>query len=232
MMKTVLISDIPIQIHRKKIKNMHLYVKPPSGEVTVSAPLKMTDEAIERFVLSKLSWIEKQVNKFKNQPHQFEREYLSGETLYIWGKPHYIQTEYGLKNSLTLSGDKAILTVRKESTATQREKFVREWYRELLKTEVALLLPKWEKITGLKAATWQIKHMTTRWGTCNVKTGKIWLSLQLAKKPPECLEYVILHELTHFIEKKHNERFTSHMDKHMPMWKEVKAMLNGKAKTV
>ena len=120
-----------------------------------------------------------------------------------------------------------ILTVRKESNVTQRENFIREWYRELLKEEIMRLLSKREKITGLKAAMWQTKYMTTRWGTCNVKTQKIWFNLQLAKKTPECLEYIILHELIHFVEKMHNERFVSLMDKYMPMWREVKATLNG-----
>jgi len=189
----------------------------------------MSDEAIERFVRTKSSWIKKQIAKFDNQLRQSEREYVSGETLYVWGKQYYIQTEHGNKNSITLSGDKAVLTVRKESSAEQRENYVREWYRELLKVEIAHLLPKWEKTTGLKSMSWQTKYMTTRWGTCNPETRKIWLNLQLAKKTPECLEYVILHELIHLVEKKHNEKFVSLMDKYMPMWREVKATLNGQA---
>ena len=224
---TLYISGIPVEVCKKDIKNMHLYVKPPNGYVTVSAPLTMNDEAIERFVRTKTSWIKKQVTKFDNQPRQSEREYVSGETFYVWGRQYYLQTKYGNKNMLILSGNKAILTVRKESTAEQREKFVREWYRGLLKAEIERVLPKWEKITGLKATSWQTKYMTTHWGTCNTKTGKIWLNLQLAKKNHECLEYIILHELTHLIEKNHNERFVSHMDKYMPMWREVKATLNG-----
>lgn len=221
------VSGIPIEVRKKNIKNMHLYVKPPNGNVSVSAPLAMSDAAIERFVRTKTSWIKKQVTKFENQPRQSEREYVSGETLYVWGKQYYLQTEYGSKNALLIFGDKAVLTVRKESSAEQREAFIREWYRGLLKEEIAKQLPKWEEKTGLHASGWQTKYMTTRWGTCNTKTGKIWLNLQLAKKTPECLEYVILHELIHILEKSHNERFTSLMDKYMPMWKEVKATLNG-----
>ncbi len=224
---TLNISGITIEVCKKNIKNMHLYVKPPNGNVMVSAPLSMSDEAIERFVRTRLSWIKKQINKFDNQPRQSEREYVSGETLYVWGKQYYLQTKYGKKNSLALAGDKAILTVRKDSTSKQREHFVREWYRELLKAEIAKLLPKWEKIAGLKATSWQTKYMTTRWGTCNTKTGKIWINLQLAKKTPECLEYIILHELIHLFEKKHNKRFVSLMDKYMPMWREIKVTLNG-----
>jgi len=206
---------------------MHLYVKPPNGKVSVSAPNTMSDEVIERFARTKISWIKKQVIKFDNQLRQSEREYISGETLYVWGKQYYLQTNYGNKNSLVLSGDKAVLTVRKESTAKQRENFVREWYRELLKAEITRVLPKWEKMTGLKAKYWQTKYMTSRWGTCNMKTGKIWLNLQLAKKTQECLGYVILHELIHLIEKSHNERFVFLMDKYLPMWREVKVALNG-----
>ncbi|MFA5689072.1 MAG: SprT family zinc-dependent metalloprotease [Kiritimatiellales bacterium] len=221
------VSGILIEVHKKNIKNMHLYVKPPDGHVTVSVPLSMSDAAVERFVRTKTSWIKKQITKFDNQPRQSEREYVSGETLYVWGKQYYLQTEYGTKNSLVLSGDKAILTVRKESSVEQHKNFVREWYRELLKAKVEQLLPKWEKITGVKVSGWQTKYMTTRWGTCNTKTGKIWLNLQLAKKTPECLEYVILHELVHFIEKKHDEKFIALMDRYMPMWKEIRITLNG-----
>ena len=223
------ISGIPIEVCKKNIKNMHLYVKPPNGAVTVSAPLVMSDEVIERFVRTRVSWIRKQIDKFDNQPRQSEREYVSGETLYVWGKQFFLQTEYGNRYSLKLSGEKAILTTRKESTAAQRENFVREWYREQLKVEIARLLPKWEQRTGLKCTSWQTKYMSTRWGTCNAKTGKIWLNLQLAKKPHQCLEYVILHELIHLVAKYHNERFVSLMDKYMPMWREVKATLNAQA---
>jgi predicted metal-dependent hydrolase len=221
------ISGIPIEVCKKNIKNMHLYVKPPDGYVTVSAPLSMSDLAIERFVRTKTGWIKNQIDKFDNQPRQSEREYVSGETLYVWGKQYYLKTEYGNKNSLVLSGDKAVLTVRKESSSEQRKKFVREWYRKLLKAEITRLLPKWEKVTRLKALDWQTKYMTTRWGTCNTKAGKIWLNLQLVKKTPECLEYIILHELVHLVEKRHNEKFVALMDKYMPMWREVKATLNG-----
>ena len=206
---------------------MHLYVKPPDGKVIVSAPISMKDEAIERFVRTKMNWIKKQIAKFDEQPRQSEREYVSGETLYVWGKQHYLRTEYGNKNSLILSGDRAVLTVRKESTAEQRGNFVREWYRKLLKTEIRRLMPKWESITGLKASNWQTKYMITKWGACNTETGKIWLNVQLAKKSFECLEYVILHELVHLVERKHDEQFISLMDKYMPMWREIKTSLNG-----
>ena len=221
------VSGIPIEIIKKNIKNIHLSVLPPDGKVRVSAPTTVSDESLEMFVRTKIGWIRKQQEKFENQPRQSERQYVSGETLYLWGKQYFLQVEYSYKgNSLILDGDKAILTVRKESTAKQRENFVNEWYRERLKSEIERLLPKWETITGLKCSSWQTKYMTTRWGTCNTQTRKIWLNLQLAKKPVECLEYVILHELAHTKVKNHGADFIAIMDKYMPYWRETKKKLN------
>lgn len=223
----VLISDIQIEIIKKDIKNMHLSVLPPDGKVRVSAPNNLSDESIIMFVKTKLGWIKKQQEKFELQPRQSEREYVSGETLYVWGHQYFLQVEYNQKkNSLVLEGNKAILSVRKESTAKQREKFVNEWYRSLLKTEVEKYLPKWEAITGLYCDSWQSKYMTTKWGTCNTSTRKIWLNLQLAKKPIECLEYVILHELAHLKVKNHGPDFVAILDLYMPYWRECKKMLN------
>ena len=221
------ISGIKIELQKKNIKNLHLVVAPPDGKVRVSAPLAMPDDAIVMFVRTKLGWIRKQQAKFESQPRQSEREYVSGETLYVWGRQYFLQVEYSYKgNSLVLDGNKAILTVRKESTAKQREAFVNEWYRGLLKEEVEKYLPKWEKITGLHCSSWQSKYMTTRWGTCNTNTRKIWLNLQLAKKPIECLEYVILHELAHLKVKNHGAEFVTILDQYMPYWRELKKQLN------
>ena len=223
----IVISNIPVEVVRKNIKNMHLSVLPPDGRVRVSAPTQLTDEAITMFVRTKLGWIKKQQEKFQQQPRQSERQYVSGETLYVWGKQYFLQVEYSYKgNVLTLSGDKAILTVRKESSPTQRESFVNEWYRNLLKQEVAKYLPKWEKTTGLYCSSWQSKYMTTKWGTCNPTSKKIWLNLQLAKKPIECLEYVILHELAHLKVHNHGPEFTAILDQYMPYWREHNRRLN------
>ena len=223
----IIVSNISVEVIRKNIKNMHLSVLPPDGRVRVSAPTQLTDEAITMFVRTKLGWIKKQQEKFQQQPRQSERQYVSGETLYVWGKQYFLQVEYSYKgNALTLSGDKAILTVRKESSPKQRESFVNEWYRNLLKQEVAKYLPKWEKTTGLYCSSWQSKYMTTKWGTCNPTSKKIWLNLQLAKKPIECLEYVILHELAHLKVHNHGPEFTAILDQYMPYWREHKRRLN------
>ena len=156
-------------------------------------------------------------------------KYVSGEELYVFGKPYLLKVKHGCKrNSLMLQGNEAILTVRKESTVKQREAFINEWYRALLKEQIGVYLPKWEKITGLYSDSWQIKNMKTRWGTCNTRIRKIWLNLQLAKKPVECLEYVILHELAHLKVPNHGKDFIAIMDQYMPDWRAVRARLNGK----
>lgn len=221
------ISGIPVEVNRKNIKNLHLSVLPPDGKVRVSSPMHLSDESIAMFVRTKLSWIKKQQEIFHNQPRQTERQYVSGETMYVFGKQYFLRVEYSYKgNSLVLSGDNAILTVRKESTAQQRENYVNEWYRGLLKDKIAVYLPKWQKITGLYCASWQTKYMTTRWGTCNTEAKKLWFNLQLAKKPLECLEYVILHELAHLKVKNHSKEFVAILDLYMPNWREIKRKLN------
>ena len=221
------ISGITIDIQKKNIKNMHLAVLPPDGKVRVSAPMRLSDESIAMFVRTKLGWIKKQQEKFALQPRQSEREFISGETLYVFGKQYFLRVMYSYKgNSLVLNGNEAVLTVRKESTARQREAFVNEWYRDLLKEKISIYLPKWEQITGLYCDSWQTKYMTTRWGTCNTNTRTIWFNLQLAKKPIECLEYVILHELAHLKVKNHGKDFIAILDMYMPYWRETKKLLN------
>lgn len=223
----ILVANIPVEVVKKNIKNLHLSVLPPDGKVRVSAPETLSDDAIAMFVRTKIGWIRKQQEKFELQPRQSERQYVSGETLYVWGRQYFLRVEYSYKgNALVLSGDNAILTVRKESTVKQRGTFVNEWYRTLLKAEVEKYLPKWERITGLQCSSWQSKYMTTKWGTCNTSTGKIWLNLQLAKKPIECLEYVILHELIHLKVRNHGPEFVTEMNRYMQNWHEIRNQLN------
>ena len=221
------INGIEIRIHRKKIKNLHLYVKPPDGHVEISAPLEISEQTLELFARTRLSWIRKQKAKFDQQPRQTERQYVSGETLYLWGQKYYLTVQYSNRgNSLILVGNRAFLTVRKESNSQQRENFVNGWYREILKLEIEKRLPELEKSSGFHCNSWQVKYMTTRWGTCNTKTKKIWLNLQLAKKPLVCLDYIILHELVHLAIRNHSESFTAMMDQLMPAWREVRNRLN------
>jgi hypothetical protein len=219
------VSNITIDVCRKNIKNIHLSVMPPDGEVRISAPLNLSDEAIKIFIRTKVAWIKKQQEKFANQARLGKREFISGESLFVFGKQYYLQVQHGVKNSFELNAKNAVLTVRKESSAEQREAFVNEWLREKLKSQIENKLPKWEKITGLVCCGWQTKLMQTKWGSCNPE-GKIWFNLLLAHAPERCLDYIILHELLHLKVRHHNKDFMALMDKYMPYWEEVRKELN------
>lgn len=222
----IILAGINIDVQKKKIKNLHLYVKPPFGSVHISAPFLMTDKSIELFARTNLGWIKKQVNKFTSQSRFTERQYITGETVYIWGKQYFLEFIASRRNSFALKGEKCILSMRQNSTVTQREKYLREQYRNLLKTEVNRLLPEWEKKTNLHCSEWRTKYMETKWGTCNTKNNRIWFNIQLAQKNLECLEYVILHELAHTKVRNHGKEFKAIMDLYMPNWKEIQNTLN------
>ena len=225
----IVISGIPIDIQKKNIKNMHLYVKPPDGHVIISAPVTMDDKAIEVYARTNLSWVKKQIKRFQEQPRSSKRQYVSGETLYVWGKQYFIKfVPDNKKNSFTLQGDQAILSMSAESTVKQRENFMREQFRTVLKQEIEHRLPKWEHITDLHCEEWQTKYMVTRWGTCNTEKKKLWFNLQLAQKPIECLDFVILHELIHLRTRKHDATFIAYMDLYMPNWREIRNELNSR----
>lgn len=223
----ICVSGIDVTIEKKDIKNLHLYVKPPLGEVFVSAPKNLNDESIRVFVISKISWIKKQQAKYKNQARHTKREFVSGESIFVWGRRYNLDVIYSNKeNNITLRRNKFILQVRENSTIEQRENYVNEWYREQLKTAAEPLMQKWEDTIGVYANEWKTKNMHTKWGTCTVNAKRVWLNLQLTKKTPECLEYVIVHELCHLLEKNHNDRFKGYMDEYYPNWQNVKEQLN------
>jgi hypothetical protein len=224
----LIISNIEIEVYKKKIKNLYLSVLPPKGKVRISAPESMNEEAIRMFAVTKISWIHKQQEKFKNQPRQSEREYVSGESVYLWGKRYRLEVVYSNRcNDIQLKRDRLILQVREASTTEQREKILNAWYQQHLKKEIPLVLKKWQKSIGVMASDWGVKNMKTRWGTCNVKDKRIWLNLQLAKKPHQCLEYVVVHELVHLFEKNHTKAFVAYMDSFLPDWRTTKEELNG-----
>lgn len=221
------VGGIPIELQRKKIKNLHLYVLPPDGKVRVSAPLRLSGERIAEFVSSKLDWIHRQQAKLADKPQVPVPVYQTGETVFLFGKPFPLSVECGDgKTSVHQEEEFVILHIRQGSTAEQRKTAVNEWYRALLKEKITLLLPEWERITGLYSDSWQIKNMKTRWGTCNTQTKKIWLNLRLAEKPVECLEYVILHELAHLKVAGHGKDFEAVLNRYMPDWRERRERLN------
>ena len=222
------VGNIEALVFRKPIKNLHLAVLPPVGKVRVSAPLTMKDDAIRTLLATRIAWIKKQQIKFEGQERQTRREYVSGESHYYWGKRYRLEVIYEDKSSkVSIKGkDKILLSVRPNSDRMKREQVMIEWYRKELRKVAHDLLEQWQKILGINAHEWGIKRMKTRWGTCNQKAGRIWLNLELAKKPEHCLDFIIVHEMTHLLEKNHNDRFKAHMDTFLPRWRQFKEELN------
>lgn len=222
----ITIGGIDVLVNKKNIKNMHLSVKPPLGNVVVSAPLLMSKNSIENFVRLNLTWIKRQQEKFKKQLRMTARQYVSGETYYIWGRQFFLEFLPSSKNVFKIDGNKIILEMKENSTVEQREHFMRGQFRQILNKQLDRLVPKWEAITELYCDSYRTKYMLTRWGTCNPKAKRIWINLQMVEKPLECLEYVILHELMHLEVSNHGKDFTAHLEKYMPDWKGRKNLLN------
>ena len=223
----ITVSGIDVQVNKKNIKNMHLSVKPPLGNVVVSAPLLMSQKSIENFVRLNSGWIKKQQEKFINQPRMTARQYVSGETYYVFGKQFFLEFVSASKKSFKIDGNKIVLGMKADSTVEQREKFVREKFRQILIEQLERLIPKWEKTTNLYCESFKTKYMLTRWGTCNSKAKRIWINFQMVEKPLDCLEYIILHELIHLKISNHGKDFINMMNQFMPDWKDRKNLLNG-----
>lgn len=221
-------SSLTIDVVRKNIKNMHLAVYPPTGRVRIAAPLRVNDEAIKLFAISKISWIRRHQRSFELQERQVPREYIERESHYFLGKRYLLRIkENNSSNKVELRTKTYIdLFVRPNSTIEQRQTIIYEWYRNELKKQVQPLIEKWQKQIGVTVDDWQIKQMKTKWGTCNIEKKRVWVNLELAKKPIHCLEYIIVHELIHLIERHHNEKFLSLLERHLPQWKFYREELN------
>lgn len=224
----IAIANLEIDVIRKNIKNMHLAVYPPTGRIRLSAPQRTDAEVVRLFAISKLAWIKKHVKNFKEQPRETKRQYVTGESHYFLGNRFLLKVvEHNGYSKVDLSGVKHIQLKVKSGTSTEeRGSIMKEWYRKELKKIVPDLIEKWEKIIGVKANDWGIKHMRTKWGACNTDEKRIWLNLELAKKPMNCIEYIIVHELVHLLERHHNENFVKHMDQFMPKWRMYRDELN------
>lgn len=221
-------QDIRVKIVRKNIKNLHLAVYPPDGMVRVSVPRHITNDNVRLAVVSKLSWIRKQQAKFASQPRQSKREMVSGESHYLFGKRYLLEVveRHGRHEIIEKNNNTLILYVNPGTTEANRRLVLNEWYRNQLKQRIPGLLKKWQPVVGKAAREWGVKRMKTRWGTCNPRAQRIWLNLELAKKPQECLEYVLVHELAHLIERHHNDNFKKLMDNFMPKWRMYRDLLN------
>ncbi len=226
-MPKVEIGSIAMQLNRKAIKNLHISVLPPDGRVRVSAPESMTETAIRMAVISRIPWIKKQQSDFAKQPRQSDREMVSGECHYLWGRRYRLNLiERSGKHEIKLGRGRLHLYVNPATTLENKALVLSSYYRDALKVRIAELLPVWEDKIGVTAADWGVKKMKTKWGSCNIQAKRIWLNLELAKKPPECLEYILVHELVHLLERNHNKRFKGYMDKLLPDWRERRDLLN------
>ncbi|MGY2133213.1 M48 family metallopeptidase [Hymenobacter sp. HD11105] len=228
-MTHVQISGLEVELVRKNIRSLRLTVYAPDGKVRVAAPLRTPASTIEEFVAARRNWIQKHQAKFAARERPVALSYVTGETHFYQGKGYELQV-------LSTAG-RARVVLREElgqlelhlpadSTTAQREQLLTTWYRAQLKAQLPALLTKWEPVVGKQAASWGVKQMKTRWGTCNIQAKRIWLNLELIKRPLACLEYVVVHELVHLHERYHNARFWGFMDQFMPEWRTYKAELS------
>lgn len=221
------VSGVSVEVVRKEIKNLHLGVYPPEGRVRVAVPLKIDDEAVRLAVISKLGWIKRKQKEFAEQPRQSQREMVSGESHYYLGQRYRLNViEHSGANLVRLKGKTIDLYVRPNADQARREAVLSQWYRQQIKDLIPELLARWEPVVGVQAAEWGVKKMKTRWGTCNIGARRIWLNLELAKKPIQCLEYILVHELVHLLERRHNDRFRDLMDQFLPQWRLHRDILN------
>ena len=226
-MEQLSLGDIIVDIEIKDIKNIHLSVYPPVGKVRIAAPLRMNLDTIRIYAISKLGWIKKQQQKFLSQVREAPREYLNKEGHYFLGKRYLLKViEQEAPSMVTVKHKTIELHVRPNTNMKKMHSIMEEWYRVQLKELVPPVIKKWEKIMEVSTNEFAIKKMKTKWGTCNLEAKRIWLNLELAKKPFHCIEYIIVHEMVHLLERNHNAKFIAYMDHYLPEWKQLRKELN------
>ena len=226
-MDTIQLGDLVIEVELKDIKNVHLSVYPPLGRVRIAAPLRMDMDIIRVYAISKLKWIKKQQEAFQKQERETPREYLTRESHYFKGERYLLKVvEHEGSPKIQLKKKEIQMFVRPDTSQEKKREILDEWYRSELKRIIPPLIERWEKTIGVEVNEYGIKKMRTKWGTCNHTAKRIWLNLELSKKPLYCLEYIVVHELLHIIEPSHNDRFVALLDDHMPKWKFYRDELN------
>jgi hypothetical protein len=227
MVSQIQLGDIAVDVVLKDIKNVHLSVHPPTGRVRISAPKRMKIDTIRVFAISKLDWIKRQQTKLREQERETPREYVDRESHWVWGKRYLLTvSESDQPPSIELKHSRMVLRVRPGTDEGKRQVLVEEWYRGRLKEAVPPLLERWQPLLGVEVERFFVQRMKTKWGSCNPEARTIRLNTELAKKPPECLEYIVVHELVHLLEPTHNARFVALMDRFMPKWHFHRQVLN------
>jgi hypothetical protein len=224
----ITVSGIHVEIHRKAIKNLHVGVYPPEGKVRVAAPLHLDDEAVRLAVVSRLGWVRRQQKNFGDQQRQSAREMVTGESHFFEGSRYRLDVIENPGNPKVLVRDNNTLElhVRPGTDRSGRQKVLDRWYRHQLKARIPGLLDRWQPIAGVNVTDCRVKRMKTRWGSCSIEAKRIWLNLELIKKPTTCLEYILVHEMIHLMERHHTARFRDLMDQFMPDWRVRRDELN------
>ena len=227
-MNQITVSNITVDVVHKDIKNMHLAVYPPTGRVRIAAPLRVNDDAIRLFAISKIGWIKRHQRKFEYQERITPREYKERESHYFQGRRYLLRIkDTNGAGFVDLKGKTYLdLFIRENASFENKQRVINEWYRKELKNIIPKLIEHWEKKIGVKVNFYGIRQMKIKWGSCNIEKTRIWLNLELAKKPIHCLEYILVHEMIHLLERNHNNRFKSYMDNFLPNWKQIKDELN------
>ncbi len=227
MVRQIKLGDIAIDVVQKNIKNVHLSVYPPAGRVRISAPSRMKLDTIRVFAVSRLVWIRQQQKRIRSQEREPARQYLDRESHYLWGQRYLLKViEVDQSPSIELKHRRIELRVRPGTNAERKQALMESWYRDQLRQAVPALIEKWQPLLHVKVARFFVQRMKTRWGSCNPRARTIRLNTDLAKKPPECLEYIVLHEMAHLREPNHGARFVALMDHLMPHWPHSRAELN------
>ena len=227
MVTVLYLGDTAVEVVKKDIKNLHLSVHPPTGRVLISAPLRMSLETIRVFAISKLSWIKQHQKKQVEQDREPPREYLDRESHYVWGRRYLLRiVELQAPPRVDLQHRRLVLQVRPGASEGKKQAVLDEWYRVEVKKALPSLIAKWEQLLGVKVERCFVQKMKTKWGSCNAESKSIRLNTDLAKKPPECLEYIVVHEMVHLLVRGHGNRFTSLMELYFPNWRIVRQILN------
>lgn len=227
MASRLTLDDITIDVVLKDIKNVHLSVNPPTGRVRIAAPLRTSQDVIRVFAISKMGWIRKQQAKLREQDRETPREYVDRESHYLWGRRYLLKLiEVDRAPSVELKHSRMILRVRAGTDVRGRRAAMDGWYREQVKSAVPPLIAKWEPLMRVKVERFFVQRMKTKWGSCSPVARSIRLNTDLAKKPRECLEYLVVHEMVHLLEPTHNERFVALMETFIPKWRYYRGLLN------
>lgn len=224
---TIELGDIAIAVVRKNIKNIHLRIYPPAGNVLISAPLRMNLDTIRVFAVSKLDWIAKHQQKIRSRVRETPREFVDRESHYLWGKCYPLNLlEIANSSQIELRHDCLLLQVPPGTDLVEKRAIFDEFYHQQMEAAIPPLIDKWERLMGVTIARFNVRKMKTKWGSCTPSLGTIRFNLELAKKTPECLEYVVVHELVHLLEPSHNYRFVAFMDAFLPEWRSYQSELN------